>query len=603
MEQIINPVTRLEFYLASLSGMDVQPPSYVTRLEHYLQDIIDGNASAIVPVTRVEYYLAKISGADVSIPAPVTRLEVYLAKIAGMEVETPEPVTRLEYWLYMWAEAGPGGVVETVTGNLPLTLANALSHAILSLTRYGLCTQESTPTPSVPQDILCNNGVIKVSRNMCDVNSTTASIGYYISAQGVVTADVYNWMYQSFIPVLPSTTYTLSFDTSVYYVSISEYATAENSGFVVRKNGSTGSNTSLTITTEATTKFIRFGTNIDRTNVTLEEVLAINWMLAQGDTAETYHPYKDLWVEGDAEELTVRGKNVYDVRSNPIEQGNISSTTGQNTGSNSRVRTRDYIPVKPNTTYTISATIEGYTPGASKGVFLYQYNSDASEWDSSGWKDANGYTFTTGETTAKIRAVFAKAGSGSTTPDMVSNLQVEEGSTATAYEPYVTPQTASVVDLLGVGDYKDAHDIISGSIERNVGVILYDGSEDESWSRLGTNAFAVTNSIKKVGKYAMLCSHYVYTAATSANCSSGEFGCSSGTPRTVYFKNELYDTVDDWRAALAADPIIVVYPLATPTTEHVTPQHLVTHNGVNVVDSTANVSPVNLECTYIAADA
>lgn len=163
----------------------------------------------------------------------------------------------------------------------------------------------------------------------------------------------------------------------------------------------------------------------------------------------------------------------------------------------------------------------------------------------------------------------------------------------------VGEQTATVEDLLAVGDYKDTHDIISGSIERNVGVILYDGSEDENWSRLGTNAFAVTNSKKIVGKYAMLCSHYTYTAATSARCSSGEFGCSSGTLRSVYFKNELYDTVDDWRAALAAEPIIVIYPLATPTTEQTTAQHLVTHKGTNVVDVTANVSPIALEVAYI----
>ena len=109
MEQTINPVTRLEFYLAALSGMEIQPPSYVTRLEHYLQDIIDGNASDIVPVTRVEHYLAKISGADVEIPEPITRIEQYLAQIAGEDIETPDPITREEYLLREWAEGSGGG--------------------------------------------------------------------------------------------------------------------------------------------------------------------------------------------------------------------------------------------------------------------------------------------------------------------------------------------------------------------------------------------------------------------------------------------------------------------------------------------------------------
>lgn len=156
----MTPITRKEFYLAGITGMDVQAPSPVTRLESYLNDILNGTVSQLVPLNRVECYLAKISGADVTIPVPVTRLEFYLAAIAGMDIDVPDPVTREEHWLWQWANAGPGGLVETVTGTLPLTLANALSHAIVSLTRYGLCTQADTPTPSAPVDIKCNNGVL-----------------------------------------------------------------------------------------------------------------------------------------------------------------------------------------------------------------------------------------------------------------------------------------------------------------------------------------------------------------------------------------------------------------------------------------------------------
>lgn len=57
---------------------------------------------------------------------------------------------------------GAAAVLQTVTGNAPLTLANAIARAIKSLTQTGLCTQASTPTPSAPVDIKCNNGVLKL---------------------------------------------------------------------------------------------------------------------------------------------------------------------------------------------------------------------------------------------------------------------------------------------------------------------------------------------------------------------------------------------------------------------------------------------------------
>ena len=40
----------------------------------------------------------------------------------------------------------------------------AAAGRILRLVRYGKCEQASTPTPSAPVDIMCNNGAVKVGR-------------------------------------------------------------------------------------------------------------------------------------------------------------------------------------------------------------------------------------------------------------------------------------------------------------------------------------------------------------------------------------------------------------------------------------------------------
>lgn len=53
------------------------------------------------------------------------------------------------------------GVETTITGVSPLLLEAALAKPMVSLKQYGKCSQASTPTPSAPVDIVCNNGALK----------------------------------------------------------------------------------------------------------------------------------------------------------------------------------------------------------------------------------------------------------------------------------------------------------------------------------------------------------------------------------------------------------------------------------------------------------
>lgn len=47
---------------------------------------------------------------------PITRIETYLAKIAGANVTTPEPITRIEQFLDDWANGGGGGDASPIVG-------------------------------------------------------------------------------------------------------------------------------------------------------------------------------------------------------------------------------------------------------------------------------------------------------------------------------------------------------------------------------------------------------------------------------------------------------------------------------------------------------
>lgn len=68
------------------------------------------------PITRSEQYLAKIAGAEPTLPTPITREERYLAKIAGEDVDIPPaPITRTEQYLAAIVEGGGGVEVESLS--------------------------------------------------------------------------------------------------------------------------------------------------------------------------------------------------------------------------------------------------------------------------------------------------------------------------------------------------------------------------------------------------------------------------------------------------------------------------------------------------------
>ena len=454
------------------------------------------------------------------------------------------------------------------------------------------------PTPDEPINIVSNNGAIKYSANICNVNEQTALIGYYISSSGVVTADANNWMYQDYIPVKPNTTYTLTMSSSVYYVTISEYSTADDSGFIIRKAGVSGDNTTLTITTESTTNYIRFGTNIDRSAVTLDRVLAIDWMLNQGNSMP-YAPYSPtgIYTDGTTETVQVIGKNLFDVSENQLERGGIASNDGQDTASsyNFRVRTNGYVTVMPNTTYTASVK--------DLQIYYLEYEQDTTYTTrhASGFAD-NSVTFTTGANTYFIRLQFRKSDNSNILPSEVTNVQLELGSTATTYEPYYNGGQATAEMLLKVGTYQDVQSVLDGEVTRNIGIKVFDGTENWqnlssyiniSKANLGSDSTVMPNNSTNI-----ICSHFETKTGTFTD------GIGVGGSYVNFKYDSLFTTLTQWKQWLsdqynAGTPVIIIYPLATATTETVTAQPLTIQAGTNIVEITqASIDNLGLEVSY-----
>lgn len=168
--------------------------------------------------------------------------------------------------------------------------------------------------------------------------------------------------------------------------------------------------------------------------------------------------------------------------------------------------------------------------------------------------------------------------------------------------------TATAEMLLKISsDYQDQQEIIDGTVTRKVGVKVFDGTE--RWSVASTNVlqadvFPVGSTQPAVGGY---CTALSYTdSSTLSGMPENSFRLGSQVyPRRLYVKSSAYATdATTWTNYLKAQyaagaPVIVVYPLATATTETVTGQTLNVQQGDNTLTIIqASMSGLELEATY-----
>ena len=180
--------------------------------------------------------------------------------------------------------------------------------------------------------------------------------------------------------------------------------------------------------------------------------------------------------------------------------------------------------------------------------------------------------------------------------------------TATDLSVRLSLGTATAEMLLKVGDYADVQEILSGNITRNVGVKVFDGTED--WTTTGTNGsnnyrFSLSiDSNDNAGS--SLCTHIDRIVRSSSTVQSDRpcirfttSGLTLGwydtdnTTTLAQFKQFLADQY------AAGTPVILVYPLAEPTTEVVAGQSLQVQEGDNTLEITqASIDGVELEAQY-----
>lgn len=169
--------------------------------------------------------------------------------------------------------------------------------------------------------------------------------------------------------------------------------------------------------------------------------------------------------------------------------------------------------------------------------------------------------------------------------------------------------TATAEMLLKVGDYQDEQEIISGAVTRNVGIKVLDGTEE--WRVSGNLFYAGIATDALEDTHSCYCTHFKGVATNTSANFDNEIKVGTNATQTVNWTRVqiypivgTYSDVTTFKQYLAAQynagtPVIVIYPLATPTTESVTGQALQVTGGDNVLEITqASLNNLELEATY-----
>lgn len=231
--------------------------------------------------------------------------------------------------------------------------------------------------------------------------------------------------------------------------------------------------------------------------------------LEQGSTATDYEQH-----QGKELPLDLPVENLFD---GIFAQGGLDlGNTGGEAPNNARIRS-DFIPVEPNTTYTVSnhnSNIYQFGMGLYKSDKTYDSDHKI---NNGSWNNFP-YIFTTQNDTYYVKIAFKNANNTTLSPTGDYKIMLSKGLLANAYTPYGT----TPIELCKIGDYQD-YFYKSGSkwyLHKEIGKVVLDGSE--SWTKSRTTEevdkfFTKTSYETKSELYDVenKCSHFTYKKNTS----------------------------------------------------------------------------------------
>lgn len=344
-----------------------------------------------------------------------------------------------------------------------------------------------------------------------------------------------------------------------------------------------------------------------------------NIMINTGSTAHPWEPYNNQQRETDLQ-VDIAGKNLFNKEaaySYNVNGVNIVQTDGGLRIYNNTARTYACaavkVKLKPNTAYTYSCKIA--SPRTKSAVGIRKSLDNGNSFDPTMISGTGvvtiaqtiSRTFTTDENEYYAVCLFCTYDEEATGDTTFESIQLEEGGTMTAWEPYHEPQSVTIPldePLRGIGDVKDKIVWRDGmwGIERQFGMQVFDGSADEAWvAVLNSNGLNYRNGSNFVqskvkSKGAAICTTLIKNNGVTS--SRPGFMIAGNGSVLVYSNDFNTSDVSLWTAYLAENPMTIVYELATPTWE---PFPAETQTALNALTTHSGTTYLTVASTDVAA--
>ena len=479
-------------------------------------------------------------------------------------------------------------ITRQISWVMSISLTDAVQNWLLSLTAYGWTEQNWTPTPDIPVDIVSNNGVIKFWEELFDINDSTT--GYYYSAQGEY-AVASAWRLTDFIPVQAWETYVFKY-TAISSPNVRLNYFDTNKTWLSQTITSSSAWTYSYNITPSQDWYIRISAN--RANA--GSASYIDW-----DTVQILA--QRIYIDWTTETINAHGKNLYD--------GIIThfgfAPGAQQVSTNPNYRSI-VVKVDGGKTYTFSRQ----TAIGNRFAYYFTIDKPAAGVSGTGFFSLSETlltrTFTVPSGYNYVVMYFDVNG----TDISGSQMMLELGSTATTYEPYFNGGTATAEMLLKVGNYVDEQEILSWNIIRNIGVKVFDGTERFAGGQasgvqciqIAKSELGISSDTLPNNSLDLICTHY--KAVNESDWEQTELNTIKVGSGYLFFNTQYVQDSTSFKAYLAnqyaaGTPVIVVYPLATPTTETVTGQTMNIQAWNNTIEITqASIDDLELSAEYKA---
>lgn len=497
-------VGRIEWFLYALCCLDYQNlPTPMSRIEEFANALITGEIPNIEPQSRAEqFFLAILDGNVSNLPQPQSRSEVLLDKLARGEFDLSdvEPIqSRYELLLaYLIKNGGIGNIdyvlyefsetmktmyntVEKPFKSLELS-GNTLVNCVLEDTENDDYTSfdkdysgtsftiNGTSEGAIKSAILKGQTLVNLVGKFKNTNNiatgATCDEEYIIIPEESSAHRQHYYMKEKGELDLfkPSTTYTVRAEIventlTQPFVLINNYRGSKGdiSAQVVEIPLGFKGVFKATFTTVDNTSWgersrLGFLTGVSNTG---SFKMKNNLVVVEGDYTNVDIPYFEGMQSVKMPVLTTTGKNLFD---EVWESGSFNGTTGAEISDSNTVRSKNYISVEPNKTYTFDVN-------AVKVYYDREYNVISVDTTTSNAKRT--ITVPSNCHYIRIRMSYNDYASNNLTK------QLEKGSISTSYEPFKSNilTVNEEVELRGIGDVKDTLDLTTGELTQRIGEV------------------------------------------------------------------------------------------------------------------------------------